>query len=170
MVFPILVRWHLYIELGPSWFSSYRSCEVMMLLVWIICWSNSRGADDCRCHDCLWCYCDEKISICNKSMYSKISNISHTKFQNFSVSRLGFKLICAIYWSQVLSGKWRCSWSSADRQCSLVTSEWSTIKLPTKASLILETWRYCWEYSILALLTHWPLRYLNVNLCKWFVS
>ena len=26
--------------------------------------------------------------------------------------------LCEIYWSQVLSGEWRCSWSSADRQCS----------------------------------------------------
>ena len=26
--------------------------------------------------------------------------------------------LCAIYWSQVLSQEWRCSWSSADRQCS----------------------------------------------------
>ena len=25
---------------------------------------------------------------------------------------------CEIYWSQVLSGEWRCSWSSADRRCS----------------------------------------------------
>ena len=24
----------------------------------------------------------------------------------------------AIYWSQVLSGEWRCSWSSANRRCS----------------------------------------------------
>ena len=26
--------------------------------------------------------------------------------------------LCAIYWSQVLSPEWRCSWSSADRWCS----------------------------------------------------
>ena len=26
--------------------------------------------------------------------------------------------LCAIYWSQVFSGEWRCSWSSADRRCS----------------------------------------------------
>ena len=25
---------------------------------------------------------------------------------------------CTIYWSQVFSGEWRCSWSSADRRCS----------------------------------------------------
>ena len=26
--------------------------------------------------------------------------------------------LCTIYWSQVLSGKWRCSWSSPNRRCS----------------------------------------------------
>ena len=26
--------------------------------------------------------------------------------------------LCTIYWSQILSGEWRCSWSSADRRCS----------------------------------------------------
>ena len=26
--------------------------------------------------------------------------------------------LCPIYWSQVLSWEWRCSWSSADRRCS----------------------------------------------------
>ena len=26
--------------------------------------------------------------------------------------------LCPILWSQVLSGEWRCSWSSADGQCS----------------------------------------------------
>ena len=26
--------------------------------------------------------------------------------------------LCPIHWSQVLSQEWRCSWSSADRQCS----------------------------------------------------
>ena len=26
--------------------------------------------------------------------------------------------LCAIYWSQVLSWEWRCSWCSADRRCS----------------------------------------------------
>ena len=33
----------------------------------------------------------------------------------------------AIYWSQVLGGEWRCSWSSAYRRCS--TSEWSKIAM-----------------------------------------
>ena len=29
-----------------------------------------------------------------------------------------YSCICAIYWSQVFSREWRCSWSSADRRCS----------------------------------------------------
>ena len=31
---------------------------------------------------------------------------------------LACSCLCAKNWSQVLSGEWRCSWSSADRQCS----------------------------------------------------
>ena len=41
----------------------------------------------------------------------------------------------------MLSGEWRCSWSSAHRRAP-TTSEWSTIKLPSKVRLVLETWRY----------------------------
>ena len=49
--------------------------------------------------------------------YRKVSNIRRTKFQNFNVSCLVLQLFCAIYWNQVLSREWRCSWSSADRRC-----------------------------------------------------
>ena len=31
---------------------------------------------------------------------------------------LSYSCLCTIYWSQVLSREWRCSWSSADRRCS----------------------------------------------------
>ena len=37
------------------------------------------------------------------------------------------RCLCTIYWSQVLSGELRCSWSSADRRCSnciWVISNW----------------------------------------------
>ena len=37
------------------------------------------------------------------------------KLKCFS-SRLA--VVFAVYWSQVLSGEWRCSWSSANRRCS----------------------------------------------------
>ena len=49
--------------------------------------------------------------------------------------------LCTIYWSHVLSGEWRCSWSSADRRGDApTTSEWSKILLPTKMRLISEVW------------------------------
>ena len=50
--------------------------------------------------------------------YCKISNISCTKFQNSNVSLLGLQLSLFNILKQVLSGEWRCSWSSADRRCS----------------------------------------------------
>ena len=51
-------------------------------------------------------------------VYRKIYNISRTNSLNSNVSCLGLQLSCAIYWSQVMGGEWRCSWSSADRRCS----------------------------------------------------
>ena len=50
------------------------------------------------------------------AVYHQISNISHTKSQNFNVSSCS--CLCPIYWSQVLSREWRCSWNSANRRCS----------------------------------------------------
>ena len=32
---------------------------------------------------------------------------------------LSCSCLCTIHWSHVLSREWRCSWSSADRQCSI---------------------------------------------------
>ena len=55
--------------------------------------------------------------------------------------------LCPIYWSQVLSREWRCSWSSADRRCSNYI--WViTILLPTEMRLILEIWRSSQLYKI----------------------
>ena len=51
-------------------------------------------------------------------MYCKSSGIMYTKFQNLNAYGLILQLPCPIYWSQVLSQEWRCSWSSADRWCS----------------------------------------------------
>ena len=58
------------------------------------------------------------ISLLKSETYRKISNISRTKSQNLNFSRIGLQLPLRIYWSHVLSGEWRCSWSSADRRCS----------------------------------------------------
>ena len=54
-----------------------------------------------------------------KSDYRKISNIRRARYQNLNVLCLGMHLsLRNIYWNQVLSGGWRCSWSSADRRRS----------------------------------------------------
>ena len=47
--------------------------------------------------------------------------------------------LCPTHWSQVFSREWRCSWGDAS-----TTSEGSTILLPSKVWLILETWQYIW--------------------------
>ena len=54
---------------------------------------------------------------CENSAYRKFSNISRTKSQNLNVLVSSCSCLCPIYWSQVLSGEWRCSWRSADRRC-----------------------------------------------------
>ena len=74
--------------------------------------------------------------------YCQISNINHTKYQNLNVSHLILQLTkWAIYWSQVLSREWRCSWSSADRRCCNYI--WgSTVLSPAKVHLVLEIWWY----------------------------
>ena len=47
--------------------------------------------------------------------YRQISNIRCNKPPNLNVSLSSCICLCASCWSQVLSGEWRCSWSSADR-------------------------------------------------------
>ena len=49
--------------------------------------------------------------------YRKNSNKRRTKFQNLNVSRPRMQLSLRNI-LKVLSGEWRCSWSSADRRCS----------------------------------------------------
>ena len=60
------------------------------------------------------------ICIQMNTWMTKFSNIRRTKSQNLNVSRLGLQLSLhnISCWSQILSGEWRCSWSSADRWCS----------------------------------------------------
>ena len=57
--------------------------------------------------------------------YRKTSYISRTNPKTLFVVSI-CSCLCAIYWSQVLSGEWRCSWSSAG-SAAPTTSEWSTI-------------------------------------------
>ena len=66
-----------------------------------------------------------------------------------------------IYWSQVLSREWRCSWSSA------AGSEWSTNLLPTKVRLILEVWRHV-EYTHYTNFTKLTFSLLNMHCGIWY--
>ena len=73
--------------------------------------------------------------------YRKISNISGTKSQNLNVSRLGLQLsLCNILKPGVKPSEDVVG--AAPTGDAPTTSEWSTIYLPTKVRLILETWRY----------------------------
>ena len=62
--------------------------------------------------------------VCNIAVYTyrQISYLRCTQSQNLNVSRSACSCFCALYWSQVSSREWRCSWSSADRRCSNYTS------------------------------------------------
>ena len=86
-------------------------CYLLLLLLCFIPMSyrvNSQGQHDFPT--------DSESSL---EVTRQTSNISRTKYQNLNVSRLVlYSCLCSIHWSQTLSREWRCSWSSADRQCS----------------------------------------------------
>ena len=52
------------------------------------------------------------------SDHHKISNISRTKSRTLPILVSACSCLSTLYWSQALSGEWRCSWSSAERRCS----------------------------------------------------
>ena len=58
--------------------------------------------------------------ICNLLSYRKTFSIRRTKSQSLNVSRLvsSCSCLCPIHWNQMLSRKWRCSWSSTNKRCS----------------------------------------------------
>ena len=58
------------------------------------------------------------ISDVCECVYSKISNTRCKKLQNLMILVSFCSCLCPIHWSQLLSREWRCSWTSADRQCS----------------------------------------------------
>ena len=71
-----------------------------------------------------------RVCIALKDMnnnYRQFSNMRRTESQTVNVSHLVLQLFCPIYWSHVLSWEWRCSWSSADRRCSIYS--WVTNNL-----------------------------------------
>ena len=101
---------------------------------------------------------------CLKKHYS---GINRTKSKNLNVSHLILHLFLP-NWSQVLSWKWRCSWSSADRQCSsniwvinnLTTAvffnslapgkfEWNFRHVIFKQSLVIDGWCISCEIALL---------------------
>ena len=81
------------------------------------------------------------IHTCTCMNYRKTSNISHTKYQNLNFLTSSWSCLCPIHWSQVLSWEWRCSWSSANRQCSNCISVINKFIAYRKVWLILEFWQ-----------------------------
>ena len=85
-----------------------------------------------------------KWSVILSIKYHQASNIKLKipKLKCFS-SHLAVVFVQSIYWSQVLSWEWRCSWSSADRQQAMLQLHLrSTNLLLTKVQLVLEFWQY----------------------------
>ena len=73
---------------------------------------------------------------------------------------LACSCLCTIYWNQVLSGEWRCSWSSADRRCSNYIWVINNFIAYYIVHLILETWRYVVSFvSILKKKKKWLNRF-----------
>ena len=62
--------------------------------------------------------CHPSLADATPSSYRQTSNIRCIKSQNVNVSHLVCSCFWSVHWSQVSSGGWRCSWSSADRRCS----------------------------------------------------
>ena len=88
------------------------------LLGWPYSWRKE--ADESSWRVFIGTSCRIKMAESPYNIYRKISNIRHQipKLKCFSSWLAVF--LSAIYWSQVLSGEWRCSWSSADRPCSYI--------------------------------------------------
>ena len=97
-------------------------------------------------------------------LYHKTSNIRHIKSPNFNVSRLVLQL------SLPNPMKPRCQVENEDVVGAAPTgdaptiSEWSTILLPTKVRLILETWRFTTEPAIWPESDKWMLNLWNVDM------
>ena len=73
-------------------------------------------------------------------LYRQVSNIRCTKSQNLKDSRTVLWLSLPNPLKPDVSRKWRCSWAAPTADAPN-TSEWSTISLHTKVSLILEVLR-----------------------------
>ena len=108
---PILVRWHLYIELGLKFLYKTPSLNDL-LLRWL--------QPLCRIYHktctllCFACLC------CGYNMGTTVKSLIYgtPNPKTYMILVLFCICLCPIYWSQVLSREWRCSWSSAGRRCS----------------------------------------------------
>ena len=79
---------------------------------------------------------------CLEETYRKISNIRRTKSPNLNVSRLVLQLSLPNPMKPVVKSKNEDAVGATPTGDAPTASEWSTILLPTKVCLILETWRY----------------------------
>ena len=114
MEFPTMVGWHLYIESG-SW--TYNQMLVSTVATdavdALVLKSQSTTKPSASTLQTQWMLYHTMSIRCD---YCKIFNIRHNKSQTLNVSQLGLQL--SLHNSQVFSGEWRCSWSSAERRCS----------------------------------------------------
>ena len=101
-----------------------------VVTVWRLIWGNKAYSvvselDDPTC-PCIECLPKVVSDFVGEQLRVHIMSIS-AKWKHKSSIHIGFIvfnggvttfLAKSIYWSQALSGAWRCSWSSADRRCS----------------------------------------------------
>ena len=89
------------------------------LLGFLLLCTDNRGRTDITTYSGIHRHHPEKGTINQyASDYCQTSNIRCAKSQPQMFLVLPWSCLCPIYWSQVLSWEWRCSWSSADRWCS----------------------------------------------------
>ena len=114
-----------------EFFFSFYVCPHMFLDVWLM--FNDVSVRFVRCRTMLIEWTRPYIKWNSSSSVIMYKNDSDIDNGNIPSKNLQYKTqtpkmskflasscscLCAIYWSQVLNGEWRCSWSSADRWCS----------------------------------------------------
>ena len=97
----------------------------VMRIIWKLCCFTFDPIATVPC-SCMYWSCEQTEGTCSSCKHITelkthtvkflIWDAPNSKTQMFLI--LACHCLCAIYWSQVLSGEWRCSWSSADRRCT----------------------------------------------------
>ena len=105
----IALNWHSRYS-GTRYSGTWLYCSLFKTRTCLSYTNNNMAADDPATHS-------DKASVGMYWTTIKSRNIGHTK---------SFSCLCSIHWSQALSRKWRCSWSSANTGDAPTTSEWST--------------------------------------------